>query len=74
LESQIRNRFVGKSQYYTDMEARYRKQADIEPANREKHLASAEAWRRLSVTATLVSAKQSEINQTLASLAKRPAK
>lgn len=61
---------MGKLQHYIDMEARYRKQADIEPANREKHLASAEAWRRLSDTAILFSATQSETREVLATLAK----
>lgn len=57
-------------QHYIDMEARYRKQADLEPANREKHLASADAWRRLSDTASLFSAKQSEAREVLAGLAR----
>jgi hypothetical protein len=61
---------MARLQYYIDMEARYRKQADLEPANREKHLASADAWRRLSDTASLFSAKQSEAREVLASLAK----
>lgn len=60
---------MGKLQYYSDMEARYRKQADIDPSNREKHLADADAWRRLSDTAILFSAKQSEMKEVLASLA-----
>jgi hypothetical protein len=53
------------------MEARYRKQADIEPANRDKHLAAADAWRRLSDAAVLFSAKQSEMREVLASLARQ---
>ena len=57
-------------QHYIDMEARYRKQADLEPANREKHLASADAWRRLSDTASLFSAKQSEAREVLAGLSR----
>ena len=47
---------MSKLRHYIDMEARYRKQTDIEPASREKHLASAEAGRRLSDTAILFSA------------------
>jgi hypothetical protein len=62
---------MAKLQYYADMEARYRKQADIEPANREKHLAAAAAWRRLSDTASLFSEKQREVREVLASLAKQ---
>jgi hypothetical protein len=61
----------GKLQYYIEMEALYRKQADTEPDNREKHLASADAWRRLSDTASLFSAKQSETREVLASITKQ---
>lgn len=57
-------------QHYLDMEARYRKQAEAEPANREKHLASAEAWRRLSDTASLFSEAQSQTRDVLACIAK----
>lgn len=41
---------MSKLQYYIDMETRYRKQANIEPDNRERHLASADAWRRLKAS------------------------
>jgi hypothetical protein len=56
--------------HYTDMEARYRKQADTEPAKRERHLADADAWRRLLDTANLVVAKRSEMKEVLASFDK----
>lgn len=61
---------MSKLQYYIDMETRYRKRADIEPDNRERHLASADAWRRLSDTAILFSATQSKTREVLATLAK----
>jgi hypothetical protein len=52
--------------YFSDMEARYRKQADIEPARREKHIADADAWRRLAETVRFVSAKQAEMLDRIA--------
>lgn len=62
---------MSRSQCYTDMEARYRKQADIEPANREKYLEAADRWRRLADTTSLFSEKQIEMRQVPASLAKQ---
>ena len=56
--------------HYTDMEARYRRQADTEPAKRERQIADADAWRRLADMASLISAKQSEIREVLAVLGK----
>jgi hypothetical protein len=59
---------MDRIQHYTDMEARYRKQADAEPARREKHIADAEAWRRLANTASLVAVKQAEMRDWIATL------
>ena len=39
---------MDKLGYYSEMEARYRKQADNEPMRRDRHLASADAWRLLA--------------------------
>ena len=64
-------RVMQKIKYYTDMEARYRKQADAEPARREKHLGDADAWRRLADTAHLVALKQSEMRDFFATLNKK---
>jgi hypothetical protein len=55
-------------QYYTDMESRYRKQADIEPAKRERHIADADAWRRLASTAKLVAVKHAEMRSWIANV------
>lgn len=57
---------MDKLKYYTDMEARYRKQADVEPAKRERHISDADAWRRLADTASLISVKQNEMREVLA--------
>jgi hypothetical protein len=43
-----------------------RKQADAEPAHRDKHIADADAWRRLAVARSLVLTKQAEIKDRLA--------
>jgi hypothetical protein len=51
---------------YIDMEARYRKQADQEPARRERHIADADAWRSLAVARSFAILKQREIRETLA--------
>ena len=59
---------MDKIKYYADMEARYRKQADVEPERRERYLADAEAWRLLAHTRKLVTTKQSETLQSLASI------
>ena len=48
---------------YTDIEARYRKQADEEPDRRERHIADADAWRLLAVTRSFVIAKQTETRE-----------
>ena len=61
---------MNKIRHYTDMEARYRKQADGEPARRERHIADADAWRLLADTRSFVVAKQIEMRDTLASLDK----
>jgi hypothetical protein len=53
-------------QHYTDMEARYRKRADEEPGRREKHIADADAWRRLADMASFASAKQAEMRARIA--------
>ena len=52
------------------MEAQYRKQADAEPAKRERHMADADAWRLLADTKRLMAAKQTEMREVLASLGK----
>jgi hypothetical protein len=52
--------------HYTDVEARYRKQAEAEPARREKHIADADAWRRLAETRRFVFAKQAEMRDWIA--------
>ena len=52
---------MDRIKHYTDMEARYRKQADIEPARRDRHIADADAWRRLADTVGLVSVKHTEM-------------
>jgi hypothetical protein len=57
---------MDRIKHYTDMEARYRKQADTEPATREKYIAHADAWRRLAETRSFVFAKQKEFAQQLA--------
>jgi hypothetical protein len=62
---------MDRIKHYTDMEARYRKQADAEPARREKHIADADAWRRLADTASLVAAKHAEMRNWLATTFKR---
>ena len=59
---------MDKLKYYTDMEARYRKQADAEPDRREKLIADADAWRLLADMRNAVSAQQREINRNLAAL------
>jgi hypothetical protein len=64
---------MDKMQHYIDMEARYRKQADIEPARRERHIADADAWRLLAITRSFVAVKQNEIRNTIA-LFERPKK
>jgi hypothetical protein len=61
---------MDRIKYFSDMEARYRKQADIEPVRREKHIADADAWRRLAETASLVSVKQAEMLDRIAALAR----
>ena len=40
--SNVLGGMMNRIKHYTDMEARYRKQADAEPARREKHIADAE--------------------------------
>ena len=50
------------------MEARYRKQADTEPSNRQKYTADADAWRRLAETRSWVFTKQDEFNKVLEAL------
>ena len=62
---------MDKLKYYSEMEARYRKQADNEPVRRDRHLASADAWRLLADTRTLVYAQQNEIREKLATLQSR---
>jgi hypothetical protein len=62
---------MDRSKYYTDMEARYRKQADAEPARREKHIADADAWRRLADMAHLISVKHAEMRDWMATTFKR---
>jgi hypothetical protein len=57
---------MDRIKYFSDMEARYRKQADIEPARREKHMADADAWRRLAETVNFVSLKQAEMLNRIA--------
>jgi hypothetical protein len=64
---------MDKIKQYTDMEARYRKQANDEPARRERHIADADAWRLLALTRSFVAAKQIEIRDALA-LFDRPRK
>jgi hypothetical protein len=61
---------MDKLKHFTDMEALYRKQADAEPAKRERHVADAEAWRLLADTKRLMAAKQTEMREVLASLVK----
>ena len=61
---------MDRVKHYTDMEARYRKQADIDPAKREQLLADADAWRRLADTANLIVAKRNEMSEVLASFRK----
>ena len=53
---------------YADLEARYRRLAEAEPDQREKHSANADAWRRLADTARLFSEKQVETRNRLAAL------
>ena len=57
---------------YTEMEAQYRKQADIEPANREKYLDAADGWRQLADTANLLSEKQIEMRSHANIIRARP--
>jgi hypothetical protein len=66
-------RVMKKIKYYTDMEARYRKKADAEPAKRERHIDDADAWRRLADTARLVALKQDEMRDWFATLNRRVA-
>jgi hypothetical protein len=61
---------MDKLKHFTDMEALYRKQADAEPAKRERHIADADAWRLLADTKRLIAAKQTEMREVLASLSK----
>jgi hypothetical protein len=58
---------MDKVQHYTDMEARYRKRAFEEPVKREKHMADADAWRRLADMAHLISVKHAEMRDWMAS-------
>ena len=60
-----------KFKYDSEMEARYRKQADDEPVRRDRHLASADAWRLLADMRTFVYAQQNEIREKLATLQSR---
>jgi hypothetical protein len=57
---------MDRIKHYTDIEARYRKQADAEPSERQKYTAHADAWRRLAEARSFVFAKQSEFAQRLA--------
>ena len=59
---------MDKLGYYSEMEARYRKQADNEPMRRDRHLASADAWRLLADMRNLVYVQQSEIAEKLKTL------
>jgi hypothetical protein len=63
-------RAMDRIQRYTDMEARYRKQADNEPVRREKHTADADAWRLLADTRRFAFAKQAEMRNWIATLSK----
>jgi hypothetical protein len=58
---------MDKIKHFTDMETQYRKRANDEPMKRERHLADADAWRRLADTAKLVGAKRNEMREVLAS-------
>ena len=62
---------MDKLKYYTEMEARYRKQADTEPERRDRHLADADAWALLADTRAFLSAQQSQISEKLAALQPR---
>ena len=62
---------MDKLKFYCEMEARYRKQADTEPAKRDRHLADADAWGLLADTRAFLSAQQTEIREKLAALQPR---
>jgi hypothetical protein len=62
---------MDRTQYFTSREAFHRKQADSEPASRDKHIADADAWRRLADTANLIAAKQAEMRDWMAATFKR---
>lgn len=57
---------MDKLEFYNYREAMLRKQAEAEPALREKHLADAEAWRVLAVTRSFVSASNRVMRERLA--------
>ena len=56
---------MNKLEYYNYREALLRKQAEEEPASREKHLADAEAWRVLAVTRSFVAASNRVMRERL---------
>jgi hypothetical protein len=70
LSNVAQGRVMDRMKYYSDMEMRYRKQADNEPASRDKHIADADAWRRLADTANLVAAKQAEMRDWIAAFSR----
>ena len=60
-----------KQEYYAEMEARYRKQADAEPANRRRHLADADAWGRLADVRAFFCSTHRVISERLVALQER---
>jgi hypothetical protein len=48
------------------MEARYRKEADAEPAKRDRHLADADAWARLADVRAFFTSTQRILGERLA--------